>query len=124
MDAKLFDLTLLPMNRSGIMGLAFPGLLDTPGMPFLLNIAQDPGVLSLPLFAFSLDRFNSDPTATEVESNGGTLDIGFTSSDRFSGTINYVSLTSKLFWMVPLAGITLNGNNVDVGVNNSAVIDT
>lgn len=50
------------------------------------------------------------------------MDIGFTNSDHFSGTINYVSLVDESYWLIPLDAITIDGTTSNPGGN--AAIDT
>ena len=103
------------------MGLAFPSLAQTGANPFWLAVTQS-GALENPLFAFYLARFSDVSSATSTETNGGTMNIGFTNSSLFSGTINYISLAQENYWLIPLQAITINGNRQTPGGN--AAIDT
>ena len=107
--------------RSGLMGLAWPSLVQTRANPFWLALTSS-GALESPLFAFSLARFSGVSSASTTETNGGSMDIGFTDTDRFSGSINYISLAQENYWLIPLQAITINGNKLNPGGN--AAIDT
>lgn len=108
--------------RSGLIGLAWPALAQSGANPFWLNLVESSGTLANPLFAFSLARFVDDNSATENEANGGSMDIGFTNADHFSGSINYVSLVDESYWLVPLDAIAIDGTTSNPGGN--AAIDT
>jgi cathepsin D len=103
------------------MGLAWPSLAQTGANPFWLALTES-GALENPLFAFSLARFSDVSSATSTETKGGNMDIGFTDSSHFSGSINYISLAQENYWLIPLQAITINGNKLNPGGN--AAIDT
>jgi len=50
------------------------------------------------------------------------MDLGFTNSAYYTGSINYVSLTAQNYWLIPLGGITINGKTLTPG--GQAAIDT
>lgn len=45
------------------------------------------------------------------------MDIGFTNSDHFSGSINYISLVDESYWLIPLDAITIDGTTSKPGGN-------
>jgi len=108
---------------SGLMGMAWPALAQSGGTPWWLTLAgANPAVWASPLFAFSLARFSNDASATNNESNGGEIDLGFLNTDLYTGDINWVSLTSENYWLIPLDGITIGGKTTTPG--GQAAIDT
>lgn len=105
------------------MGLAWPALAQSGGTPWWLTLAEaSPAVWASPLFGFYLARFSDDSSATDTESKGGSMDIGFTNTDYYSGSINWISLTGENYWLIPLEGITIDGTTSNPG--GQAAIDT
>jgi len=80
------------------------------------------GQWSQPLFGFYLARYINDASASTLESNGGSMDLGFTNTAHYTGNINYISLTAENYWLIPLGGITINGKTLTPG--GQAAIDT
>ncbi|KAF8322235.1 acid protease [Clavulina sp. PMI_390] len=109
-------------SLSGLIGLAWPSLAQSGANPFWLNLINS-GALSNNLFAFSLARYVTDSSATDTEAQGGYMDIGYTDSNHFSGSINWISLSSKSYWLIPMDSLTLNGNT-STAVGGYAAIDT
>jgi len=103
------------------MGLAFTSLGQTRADPWWLT-AVNSGQWDQPLFGFYLARYVDDPSVSVLESNGGSMDLGFTNSAYYTGSINYVSLTAQTYWLIPLGGITINGKMLTPG--GQAAIDT
>ena len=108
------------------MGMAWQSIASSGAMPWW----QSAGISQ---FAFAITRYNNDTSATEIEP-GGYVDLNTLDSSRYTGSINYVSLTSetcawsrKLLrltcadWLTTLDGVAVNGANV-VGSNSRCVI--
>ena len=74
------------------------------------------------MFGFYLARFSDDSSATSNEAQGGSFDLGFANSKFYTGEINYIPLTQENYWLIPLQGITVNGNKMNPG--GGAAIDT
>jgi len=98
---------------SGIMGMAWQSIASSGAMPWW----QSAGISQ---FAFAITRYNNDTSATEIEP-GGYVDLNTLDSSRYTGSINYVSLTSETYWLTTLDGVAVNGANV-VGSNSRCVI--
>ena len=103
------------------MGLAFTPLAETAVDPPWLTMAKN-NQWTQPLFAFYLARYSNDVNAQTTETNGGTMDIGFVDSTKYTGNINYVSLSSETYWAIPLGGATVNGQKTQL--SGDAAIDT
>jgi len=103
------------------MGLAFTQLAQTGADAWWLTLAKG-NAWTQPLFAFYLARFADDPNASPIESQGGSMDIGFTNTTYYSGSIDYTALTSESYWLIPLKTINVNGKSMTSGTG--AAIDT
>lgn len=112
---------VLKGSESGLMGLAWPALAQTGADAWWLTVATS-NTWTAPMFGFYLARFvNADDPQT-LESAGGSMSLGFADSNYYTGNINYVSLTDKSYWLVPLGGITIGGKKLSPG--GQAAIDT
>jgi len=112
---------VLSGSTSGLMGLAWQPLAQT-GAPAWWETLATANKFQSPLFAFYLARFSDDPNATSDETNGGSMDIGFTNSTYYSGSIAYTSLMSSTYWLIPLDSIIIDGKTLTMGTG--AAIDT
>jgi len=112
---------VLQGNLTGLMGLAFTSIAQTQSDPWWLAAVKS-GQWSQPLFGFYLARYINDASASTLESNGGSMDLGFTNTAHYTGNINYISLTAENYWLIPLGGITINGKTLTPG--GQAAIDT
>lgn len=117
----IVDDGILQGNLSGLMGLAWTYLAKTGADPWWLTAIKT-GLWTEPLFGFYLARWVDDPSATDLEAKGGSMDLGFANSDYYTGNINYVNLSAENFWLIPMGGITINGERLDPG--GHAAIDT
>ncbi|KAF8326642.1 aspartic peptidase domain-containing protein [Cantharellus anzutake] len=106
---------------TGLMGLAWPRLAQTRADPaWLASVkAKD---WTQPLFAFFLKRYSDQPTPLKNEPNGGSMDIGFTDSSKYTGNISYIPLTSESYWAISIGGVTVNGQKSLI--TGTAAIDT
>lgn len=50
------------------------------------------------------------------------MDLGFANTDFYSGDINFIDLVGENYWLIPLEGITIDGQKTTPGGN--AAIDT
>ena len=112
---------VLQGSLSGLMGLGFRALTQTQADPWWVA-AVNAGLWSQPLFGFHLARFVDKSGASNTETKGGSMDLGFTNTAYYTGEINYVSLTDESYWLIPLDGITINGKVLNPG--GQAAIDT
>ncbi|KAI6042053.1 acid protease [Pisolithus marmoratus] len=113
----------LSTPASGLLGLAWEPLSLTQQMPFWQTLASS-GAWDSPLFAVQLTRYTNDTHALSLEP-GGVLNLGYTNNSLYTGSIEYVNLTSQpTFWEVPLTSVTVQGVSIPVGTDAVAAIDT
>lgn len=120
---------LLSNPVSGLMGFAWKALASSGATPFWQQLAQS-GKWSTPAFAVRMARYRDVQTATQVETQGGSLDLGFLNSTSYTGSINYMNISSanEDYWRIPVNGMTVGGNSVSISSSSgsapSAAIDT
>lgn len=120
---------LLSNPVSGLMGFAWKALASSGATPFWQQLAQS-GKWSTPAFAVQMARYRDVQTATQVEAQGGQLDLGFINSTAYTGSINYMNISSsdEDYWRIPVNGMTVGGSSVSITSNSggapSAAIDT
>ncbi|KAG0145711.1 hypothetical protein CROQUDRAFT_658379 [Cronartium quercuum f. sp. fusiforme G11] len=102
-------------DASGIMGMGF-GELDPSGPSPFWSVA------GIDTFAFGIARFNG--SSLSASEPGGILTLGGFNNSLFKGPINYISVSHKGYWKIPLDYVIINGIHVKGLQNNSAVIDT
>lgn len=100
-------------DASGIMGMSFGD--RTEPKPFWISA----GIES---FSFALSRYNS--SSSEIIQPGGILTLGGLDDSLFIGEVNYVQVTKKDYWQVPLDHVTINGIKIEDSINNQAFLDT
>jgi len=103
------------------MGLGFTPLAETQADAAWLTMAKK-NQWSQPLFSFYLQRYSNDVNGKTTETNGGSMDIGFVDTNKYTGNMNYVSLSSQTYWAIPLGGVSVNGKTTSATGN--AAIDT
>ncbi|KAN0066048.1 hypothetical protein ACQY0O_000141 [Thecaphora frezii] len=120
---------------SGIMGMGFQTLASSGATPFWQVLAQQ-GVLQTNAFTFQLTRNIdnvdvSSSNANSVLNSGGVFTLGEIDSNQYSGDITYIDIPNNLertqglgYWTIPLDGISINGQNADIGDGPLAAIDT
>lgn len=115
---------LLSGSVGGILGLAFQTIAATGAKPFW-EAQADAGQLTTPEMSFFLTRFNGNTSATALEP-GGTFTLGGTDPTWYTGNIEFLNLNAASFWMLSVAGVTVQGNSVPITTGNSALaaIDT
>ncbi|KAI9067956.1 acid protease [Trametes sanguinea] len=118
---------LLNSPVSGLMGLGFQTIAASGATPFWQALVENGNTLDSPLMAFQLTRFNDVNNAQALEP-GGTFNLGAVNSSLFTGDIDYQNIPDgqEGYWIQQLAGLTVNGNSVDVGSGSAAyaAIDT
>jgi len=95
----------------GIMGLAFPSISVNHITPVFNNMVDQK--LLDPVFAFYLS--NKDGV-------DGELDLGGIDKNHFSGSLQYVPVSSETYWEVALDGISIEGKSVTKVTK--AIVDT
>eukprot|EP00884_Botryococcus_braunii_P007872 jgi/Botrbrau1/17086/Bobra.0741s0001.1 len=88
----------------GLLGLAFPGLSSTDGLPIFYNMI-DQGLLDQQLFAVWL-------SANTASSPAGAISFGAVNPAHYSGSIRYIPVTSRNYWKVALGGARVGGKEV------------
>ena len=103
----------------GIMGLSPRSLTGGASEPWWLRLVTSFSSPAKPLFALYLARFDNhtNAPADETQSNGGSMDLGFLNPQIYTGDIHNVPLVSNTSWLIPLGGVTINGNHSKPGGN-------
>ncbi|CDO69669.1 hypothetical protein BN946_scf184851.g57 [Trametes cinnabarina] len=118
---------LLNSPVSGLMGLGFQTIAASGATPFWQALVENGKTLDSPLMAFQLTRFNDVNNAQALEP-GGTFNLGAVNTSLFTGDIDYQDIPDgqEGYWIQELAGLTVNGNSVQVGSGSAAyaAIDT
>jgi cathepsin D len=96
----------------------------TLATPWWLTLAQSSS-WSQPLFGFYMKRYRDVAGAQSTESDGGTATFGYLDSSLYSGDITYISLpTASEYWEIPMASMSMQGSNINMGGAVAAAIDT
>ncbi|KAF8729285.1 peptidase A1 family, partial [Rhizoctonia solani] len=93
--------------EDGIMGLAFNSI-SSIGKPTFIDNLYSQGEISSPVFSFRL------------ATTGSELYLGGTNAAKYSGSITYVPLTSKTYWLT--TGSSSIGSTV--GYSGAMIIDS
>ncbi|KAJ1548455.1 hypothetical protein HK405_003134 [Cladochytrium tenue] len=109
-------------QMDGLLGLGYPSLSNiadatgnTTASSFILSAAG----LDANVFAFYLADTNDGTT--------GEVTLGGADTARYTGTLNYVPVTSKTYWEASLSGVTysINGETANLGTTvDSFIADT
>ncbi|XP_069802391.1 cathepsin E [Dendropsophus ebraccatus] len=103
-------------NFDGILGLAYPSLAVDGCTPVFDNmIAQN--LVEQPVFGVYMNR---DPNSSE----GGELVLGGYDISRFSGQLNWVSVTVQGYWQIQVDSILVGGNVAFCSEGCQAIVDT
>ena len=75
---------------------------------------MESGQVTDQLMAFFMQRYRGDPTASTVETDGGEFTLGSLDSSKYTGDINYVSISSSDadYWRIPTQAVTVQGTQV------------
>jgi len=101
---------------SGLMGLGFGSIAQSGATPFWQNAG-------IPTFSFALTRYDDSSSNADVNP-GGFITVGGTNSNYFTGSINFISLLSQSYWLIPLDGLSVNGQLISGSASNNCAIDT
>ncbi|EPQ57127.1 acid protease [Gloeophyllum trabeum ATCC 11539] len=121
--------SLLSGTNAGIMGLGFTPIASSGATPFweaLVNANQ----LTQPVMSFWLRRLLDDSQATQTsELYGGEFTLGGTNTSLYTGEVQFIDFPSNVepsFWLLSVAGVTVQGKSVSIPSGNSALaaIDT
>ncbi|KAG9330588.1 hypothetical protein JZ751_023724, partial [Albula glossodonta] len=98
----------------GILGLAFPSIASGGATPVFDNMMSQ-GLVSQDLFAFYL---------TPNGETGSVVTFGGYDSSYFTGSINWVPLTSETYWQIKVDYMKINGQVVACAQGCPAIVDT
>jgi cathepsin D len=107
---------------SGILGLGFERIAQTGYKPWW-KVLSDQGVWSAPEMSFYMKREQGNPSATDYE-DGGVVTLGGRNPSYYSGQIEFTNVIGSAWWLVPVAGITVQGRAANVASGGLAAIDT
>ncbi|EIW65821.1 hypothetical protein TREMEDRAFT_46056 [Tremella mesenterica DSM 1558] len=116
--------SLISAPLSGLMGLAWKSIAQSQATPMWQALAAS-GSLSSPEMAFYLQRYRGDSSAAQVESSGGEFTLGGLDSSKFTGSMNYISISAddEDYWRIPVQGLTVDGTSISTS-SAQAAIDT
>ncbi|XP_003224161.1 pepsin A [Anolis carolinensis] len=98
----------------GILGLAFPSIASSGATPVFDNMMSE-GLVSQDLFSVYL---SSD------DQSGSFVMFGGVDTSYYSGSLNWVPLSSESYWQITLDSITLNGQSIACSGGCQAIVDT
>ncbi|KAJ7344234.1 hypothetical protein JRQ81_000184 [Phrynocephalus forsythii] len=98
----------------GILGLAFPSISSSGATPVFDNMMSE-GLVSQDLFSVYL---SSD------DQSGSFVMFGGVDTSYYTGSLNWVPLSSESYWEITLDSITMNGQSVACSGGCQAIIDT
>ncbi|KAG2039952.1 aspartic peptidase domain-containing protein [Suillus americanus] len=114
---------LLTSPVSGLLGLGWQSLASSGQMPLWQTLASSNSWDSA-LFAVQLTRYSNDTNAQDLEP-GGVLNMGYTNSSLYTGSIDYIDIPgTPSYWYIPLTSLTVQGTSVSITSGTTAAIDT
>ncbi|KAG0311709.1 hypothetical protein BGZ99_009958 [Dissophora globulifera] len=129
-----YDTSTLPPAVDGLLGLWFTTFwqsllnLDFFEVPFLNILGNSTNtILTDKVIGIWLEHQNSPDGIPANTSAGGEITFGGVNPARYTGDITYINCVGAAFgypWSIPVGGITVDGQSIDVGVNTMAMIDT
>ncbi|CAM5149368.1 unnamed protein product [Natator depressus] len=98
----------------GILGLAFPSISASGATPVFDNMMNE-GLVSQDLFSVYLS--SNDQT-------GSFVMFGGIDSSYYSGSLNWIPLSSETYWEITMDRVTMNGETIACSGGCQAIIDT
>nr|XP_060460475.1 pepsin F-like [Panthera onca] len=98
----------------GILGLAYPSLSLRGTVPVFDNLWKQ-GLISQELFAFYLSKKNEE---------GSVVMFGGVDHSYYSGDLNWVPVSKRLYWQLSMDSISMNGEVIACDGGCQAIIDT
>ncbi|CAM5119789.1 unnamed protein product [Eretmochelys imbricata] len=98
----------------GILGLAFPSSSSSGATPVFDNMMNE-GLVSQYLFSIYLS--SNDQT-------GSFVMFGGIDSSHYSGSLNWIPLSSESYWEITMDSVTMNGETIACSGGCQAIIDT
>jgi len=100
----------------GILGMAYPDI-SVDSITPVFNSMVDQSLVDSSVFGFWLNRdYNADV--------GGELTLGGVDSSHYSGSINYVPISSHGYWQFHMSSISIGGSVVACSSGCEAIADT
>ncbi|XP_061465760.1 pepsin A-like isoform X2 [Rhineura floridana] len=97
----------------GILGLAYPSISASGATPVFDNMMSE-GLVSQDLFSVYL--------SSDDQSGSFVMFGGF--DDSYSGSLNWVPLSSESYWQITVDSITMNGQAIACSDGCQAIVDT
>ncbi|XP_040350927.1 pregnancy-associated glycoprotein-like isoform X1 [Herpailurus yagouaroundi] len=98
----------------GILGLAYPSLSLRGTVPVFDNLWKQ-GLISQELFAFYLSKKDEE---------GSVVVFGGVDHSYYSGDLNWVPVSKRLYWQLSMDSISMNGEVIACDGGCQAIIDT
>lgn len=98
----------------GILGMAFSSIAQVKAPTFFENLVSSNAV-SQGVFSFFLGR-------SSTGQSNGELFLGGTDSSKYTGSINYVPVSSATYWQIQADGASANGKSAVS--SHSAIVDS
>ncbi|KAM0793341.1 hypothetical protein ACM66B_000796 [Microbotryomycetes sp. NB124-2] len=105
---------------SGLLGLGWQSLATSKSTPLVQRLWQE-GQLDEPVFAFALARWNGNANATSDVMPGGLMTLGGINSSLFHGDINWIPLTSRSYWEIPIESLSIGGVPIELELRPVAI---
>ncbi|XP_031421353.2 pepsin A-like [Clupea harengus] len=102
------------MQADGILGLAFPSISSSGATPVFDNMMSQ-GLVSQDLFSVHLSGKSQ---------TGSVVLFGEIDSQYYTGSFNWIPLTSESYWQIAMDSVTINGNTVACSGGCQAIVDT
>ncbi|XP_008158553.1 pepsin A [Eptesicus fuscus] len=98
----------------GILGLAYPSIASSGATPVFDNMWNQ-GLISQDLFSVYL---------SPNDQSGSVVMFGGIDSSYYTGTLNWVPLSSETYWQITVDSITMNGEAIACSGGCQAIVDT
>uniref|UniRef100_A0A8C3SWU8 pepsin A n=1 Tax=Chelydra serpentina TaxID=8475 RepID=A0A8C3SWU8_CHESE len=98
----------------GILGLAFPSIASSGATPVFDNMMNE-GLVSQDLFSVYLSSNGQ---------SGSFVMFGGIDSSYYSGSLNWIPLSSETYWEITMDSVTMNGQTIACSGGCQAIIDT
>ncbi|XP_036151758.1 pepsin A [Myotis myotis] len=98
----------------GILGLAYPSIASSGATPVFDNMWNQ-GLVSQDLFSVYL---------SPNDQSGSVVMFGGIDSSYYTGTLNWVPLSSETYWQITVDSITMNGKAIACSGGCQAIVDT
>jgi len=116
---------LVSSPLSGLMGLAWKSLSQSDATPCWQALASS-GQWSNAEMGFFLQRYRGAVNAETVETNGGEFTMGGLDTTKYTGDVNYISISTndENYWQIPVQGVTVDNYTIPGLSGREAAVDT